>query len=126
MGYRRTELLVKRFPSGISSTTHLPPHYLVCSQYEILVLFEFGDCDTASKGGEGTIIWQDKRLFCKYQWKVKEEIMAVTLECPICDAEIPLEKDDRSGDVVQCSYCKEPLKLLRTTDKWILVEEFEE
>ena len=52
--------------------------------------------------------------------------MAVTLECPICDAEIPLEQDDRSGDVVQCSFCKEPLKLLRTTDKWILVEEFEE
>jgi len=52
--------------------------------------------------------------------------MATILECPICDAEIPLEKDDRSGDVVQCSYCKEPLKLLRTTDKWILVEEFEE
>jgi hypothetical protein len=50
MGYRRTELLVKRFPSGISSTTHLPPLYLVCSQYEILVLSEFGDCDTASKG----------------------------------------------------------------------------
>jgi len=36
MGYRRTELLVKRFPSGISSTTHLPPLYLECSQYEIL------------------------------------------------------------------------------------------
>jgi hypothetical protein len=49
MGYRRTELLVKRFPSGISSTTHLPPLYLVCSQYEILVLSEFGDCDTASE-----------------------------------------------------------------------------
>jgi hypothetical protein len=30
-----------------------PPLYLVCSQHEILVLSEFGDCDTASApGGE--------------------------------------------------------------------------
>jgi hypothetical protein len=52
--------------------------------------------------------------------------MAVNLEFTICDSEIPLERDDKSGDVVQCSYCKEPLKLLKKPDKWILVEEFEE
>jgi hypothetical protein len=52
--------------------------------------------------------------------------MATFLECPICDAEIPLEKDDRSGDLVVCSYCKETLKLLRKSDKWILIEEFDE
>ncbi len=52
--------------------------------------------------------------------------MAVYLECPVCDAEVPLEKDDHSGDVLQCSCCKEPLKLVKKIDKWILVEEFDE
>ena len=56
----------------------------------------------------------------------KEDTMALTLECPVCEAEVPLETDDRSGDLVQCSYCKETLKLLRTKDKWILTEEFDE
>jgi hypothetical protein len=45
------ELFVKRFPSGISSTTHLAPPYLEWSQYEVLVSPEFGDYDTASQGG---------------------------------------------------------------------------
>jgi hypothetical protein len=52
--------------------------------------------------------------------------MAVTLECPICDAEIPLEREDKSGDMVVCSYCKETLKLLRKMDGWLLTEEFDE
>jgi hypothetical protein len=49
MGHRRMELLVKRFPSGISSTTHLSPVYLECSQDEVIVLPEFGDYDTVSR-----------------------------------------------------------------------------
>lgn len=52
--------------------------------------------------------------------------MAISLECPICEAEIPLEKDDRSGDLIQCSCCKETLKLVKKIDKWILTEEFDE
>jgi hypothetical protein len=48
MGHRRMELIVKGFPSEISSTTHLPPIYLVCSQHKVLVLPGFGDCETAS------------------------------------------------------------------------------
>ncbi len=52
--------------------------------------------------------------------------MSINLECPICDADIPIEREDRSGDLVQCSYCKETLKLIKKMDKWILTEELEE
>ena len=52
--------------------------------------------------------------------------MATSLECPICEADIPLDGDEKSGDLIQCSYCKITLKILRKKDKWILVEDFEE
>jgi hypothetical protein len=58
--------------------------------------------------------------------RIEEGAMAIFLECPICDAEIPLENDDRPGDLLQCSYCKESLKLIKKMDKWILTEEFDE
>jgi len=48
------------------------------------------------------------------------------LECPIFDADITLEGNERSGDLVLCSYCKVTFKLLRTKDKWVLSEDFEE
>jgi len=51
--------------------------------------------------------------------------MAKELECPICDADIPLDGNEKSGDLVLCSYCKVTFKLLRTKDKWILSEDFE-
>jgi hypothetical protein len=52
--------------------------------------------------------------------------MTEDLECPNCDADIPLEGDEKSGDLVLCSYCKMTFKILRKKDKWILVEDFEE
>jgi hypothetical protein len=52
--------------------------------------------------------------------------MTNELECPNCEADIPLEKDDQSGDLVMCSYCKMTFKLFRAKDKWILSEDFEE
>jgi hypothetical protein len=53
--------------------------------------------------------------------------MVVELECPICDAEIPLDNKEGPGDLVQCSFCKETFKLVRTKDKGLtLTEEFEE
>ena len=52
--------------------------------------------------------------------------MTEDLECPICDADIPLDGDEKSGDLVLCSYCKITFKILRKKDKWILVEDFEE
>ena len=53
MGCRLVEFLVKRFPSRISSTTHLPPVQLGCAQRETLVSLGHGNCDTASLGGGG-------------------------------------------------------------------------
>ena len=52
--------------------------------------------------------------------------MTIELECPVCEADIPLDNNERPGDIVQCSYCKEFFKVVRTKDKLILVEEFEE
>ena len=56
----------------------------------------------------------------------RRSFMPKELECPICDADIPLEGDDQPGDIVLCSYCKVSFKIIRTRDKWILSEDFEE
>ena len=52
--------------------------------------------------------------------------MATELECPICDADITLEGNEKTGDFVLCSYCKVTFKLVRTKDKWVLSEDFDE
>jgi hypothetical protein len=52
--------------------------------------------------------------------------MALELECPICEADIPLERDDQQGDLIMCSYCKVTFKLLKKKEKWILSEDYEE
>jgi hypothetical protein len=52
--------------------------------------------------------------------------METSLECPICEADIPLDGDEKPGDLVLCSYCRATFKILRGKDKWILVEDFEE
>ena len=53
--------------------------------------------------------------------------MAVEIDCPICDAPMPLDNNERPGDIIQCSFCKECFKLLQTKDKGlVLIEEFEE
>ncbi|MFQ5464457.1 MAG: hypothetical protein ACE5EI_00875 [Thermodesulfobacteriota bacterium] len=47
------------------------------------------------------------------------------LTCPLCDAEVPLDGDEKSGDQVCCPYCESPLKLKRTrADEAFLVEDF--
>ncbi len=52
--------------------------------------------------------------------------MAIELTCPICDADIPLDGDEKSGDLVLCSYCKMTFKMLKRKNDWTLVEDFEE
>jgi len=52
--------------------------------------------------------------------------MAKEMVCPICDADIPMEGDEKPGDLLLCSYCKVTFKLLKRKDKWVLVEDFEE
>ena len=51
--------------------------------------------------------------------------MSTELECPICDADIPMDGDERTGDFVLCSFCNVTFKLIKAKDKWILVEDFE-
>jgi hypothetical protein len=53
-------------------------------------------------------------------------LMAVDLECPLCDAEIPLEGTEQPGDMVVCSYCKTTFKMIIKRGKLILTEDFEE
>jgi hypothetical protein len=52
--------------------------------------------------------------------------MAIELTCPICDADIPLDGDEKSGDLVLCSYCNMTFKMLKKQEDWTLVEDFEE
>ncbi len=52
--------------------------------------------------------------------------MPKELECPICDADIPLEGDESPGDLVLCSYCKVSFKIISTKDEWVLSDDFEE
>lgn len=51
--------------------------------------------------------------------------MATDLECPICDADIPLDGDEKTGDLVLCSYCKVTFKLIKKKDRLVLVEDYE-
>ncbi len=51
--------------------------------------------------------------------------MSTELECPICEADIPLEGDEKTGDLVLCSYCKVTFKLVKKKEKWALVEDYE-
>ena len=37
-----------------------------------------------------------------------------TVTCPICDADIELDDEAKSGDDVYCTYCKVALKLIVT------------
>jgi len=48
------------------------------------------------------------------------------MECPVCEADIPLDGDEKSGDIILCSYCKVTFKLLRKKGDWVLAEAFEE
>jgi uncharacterized Zn-finger protein len=45
--------------------------------------------------------------------------------CPYCEAEIPLEGDEKKGDEVYCSYCEMKLRLERINGKLEAVEEEE-
>lgn len=52
--------------------------------------------------------------------------MPTEVTCPICEADIPLDGDEKSGDLILCSYCKMTFKMVKTMDDWALVEDFEE
>ena len=33
--------------------------------------------------------------------------------CPVCNADVPMSGDERTGDVVYCTYCEAPLRLAK-------------
>lgn len=48
------------------------------------------------------------------------------IECPMCDAEIPLGSDPQPGLELLCSYCETPLRLKKKKedDSLYLQEDF--
>ncbi len=50
------------------------------------------------------------------------------ITCPVCDAEVPLDSEDKPGDTVFCGYCKCELRLVLKTigEKEKLTAEYEE
>jgi hypothetical protein len=60
------------------------------------------------------------------RFQIRRFYMANELTCPICEADIPLDGDEKTGDLILCSYCKVTFKMVKTKDKWILEESFEE
>jgi len=75
---------------------------------------------------------EEKSLnFCYYRShqstaSLRGYFMIKDLTCPVCDADIPLDGDETSGDLVVCSYCGMSFKMLKKMDDWTLVEDFEE
>jgi uncharacterized protein YbaR (Trm112 family) len=58
---------------------------------------------------------------------LRRQFMATQeLVCPVCEADIPLDGDERPGDLLYCSYCKMTFKMLKKKDNWFLEEDFEE
>ena len=51
--------------------------------------------------------------------------MVNELICSIYEAEIPLNVDEGTGDLILCPYRKMTLKMLKTKDKWILLGDSE-
>ncbi len=45
--------------------------------------------------------------------------------CPFCEAEIPLEGNEKEGDEIYCSYCQMKLRLHMIDDKLEAIEEEE-
>ena len=60
------------------------------------------------------------------QYQDQEDSMASReTYCPYCEAEIPLDGDEKRGDEVYCSYCQMKLKLEMIDGKLEAIEEEE-
>lgn len=48
-----------------------------------------------------------------------------TYSCPVCDADLILDGDERPGEAVYCSYCNSTIKIYRdkSTDEFRLVDD---
>lgn len=45
--------------------------------------------------------------------------------CPVCDADIQLDGDERPGDDLYCSYCKSAIKIqaIKGSDDYDLIDD---
>ncbi len=48
------------------------------------------------------------------------------VECPVCGADIPLDGQEKPGELVVCSYCMTTVKLLKKSGGWIPSEDVDE
>lgn len=44
--------------------------------------------------------------------------------CPVCDSDVPLNKDAQSGEELFCPYCGSVLRLKLKEDDWEVEEEY--
>jgi hypothetical protein len=44
------------------------------------------------------------------------EAVARDLDCPVCQAHVPLDGDERPGDDVYCAYCGAPCVIRKSGD----------
>ena len=36
--------------------------------------------------------------------------------CPVCDADLPLNGDERPGEAITCAYCGSPCRLVKKAE----------
>ncbi|MFQ5428247.1 MAG: hypothetical protein ACE5EZ_04625 [Thermodesulfobacteriota bacterium] len=54
----------------------------------------------------------------------KKKISSGYFQCPLCDAEVALGEDEKTGDQIYCSYCQCPLRVREKKENKYLVEDF--
>jgi len=45
------------------------------------------------------------------------------LQCPLCDAEVPISEDDKAGDQLFCPYCQSPLRVREKAEEIYLADD---
>ncbi|MFQ5480047.1 MAG: hypothetical protein ACE5DW_02090 [Thermodesulfobacteriota bacterium] len=46
------------------------------------------------------------------------------LQCPLCDAEVPISEDEKAGDQIYCAFCQCPLRVREQKEEKYLEEDF--
>ena len=49
--------------------------------------------------------------------------MSREIACPICDADVSVDPDAKSGDEVYCSYCRAPIRLKSISEDDVELED---
>ncbi|MFQ5353457.1 MAG: hypothetical protein ACE5DR_00785 [Thermodesulfobacteriota bacterium] len=54
----------------------------------------------------------------------EKETSSGYLQCPLCDAEVPIDEDEKDGEQLFCPYCECTLRLRERNDNKFLTEDF--